>query len=73
MQTLQAADEGPEQGVEQQRQGNGNEKRAPDVERADPCKGSQHHDANCLRSLPTGHMRLLSHVVLLITNNANPL
>ena len=72
-QTLQAADEGPEQGVEQQRQGNGNEKRAPEVERADPCKGGQHHDANCLRSLPTGHMRLLSHVVLLITNNANPL
>ena len=64
-QTLQAADEGPEQGIEQQRQGQRNEERAPDVERTNPREDCQHHDANRLRPLPTGHMCLLYPEVVL--------
>jgi hypothetical protein len=45
-QPFQPADEGPEQGVEQQGQRNRNEELAPDVERSDPCECREHHDAD---------------------------
>ena len=64
MPTLQATDDRPEQGVQQERHGQRNAERASDVERAEPREGGQHHEAHRLCPFPTGHQCLCFPVVV---------